>query len=272
MASFRYAPNVPPSAFQTLDPPQADGPLQLVFSGQCLDGYDPQAVRQTVASALKLDEKRAARLFSGKRVVLRRELDVVAAHRYIARFSLMGAVLRAEPSEPRPPRRRPVPTKDVPASSAGAPWRWPLQWASIGVLSIVVGLMLGLLLGPVLNALLTETQPPGAPAASGAVASVRLPLPTASAAAALAQPAAGERIPKGMTAEAVRERNMRYLGASGHKAFAISTGGAHAWHAGAASEDEACERALDKCMKAQRPTDDNGCWIVDVDGNWEPMP
>ncbi len=242
--------------------------MQLVFSGQCLDGHDPQAVRRTIACALKLDEKRAARLFSGKRVVVRRDVDVVSAHRYIARFALMGAVLHTEPSKPRPPRAESVPTMDVPANLARPLWRRSLQSAGIVVLTIVVGLMLGLVLGPGLNALWTETHPPGASAASGAVANVPLPLPRAPAAAALAHPAAGKETLKDMPAEAEREYTLRYLGAPNHKAFAMSSGGVAFWVAGAASAREAGERALVHCMDAQRPGD-AGCQVVDLDGNWQ---
>lgn len=107
---------------KVLDPPRADASLKLVFSGECLDGYEPQAVRRAVARALKLDEKRAARVFSGKRVVLKRRVDMATAYRRIAQFARMGAVLRAEPPVPRPPRPELVPTlHDVLAEPSCAP-------------------------------------------------------------------------------------------------------------------------------------------------------
>jgi len=258
---------VPPSTFQNSAPPRAERPLQLVFSGQYLDGYDPQAVRRAVASALKLDEKRAAHLFSGKRVVVRRDVDVVAAYRYMARFALMGAVLRAEPSEPRPSGPASARTLDAPASLARPLWWRSLHWAGIVALSVAVGLILGLVLGPGLNALRTETQPPAAAAASGTVTTLPLPLPSATTAPALAHPAAGMEIAPGMTDEAVREYKLHYLRAPEHKAFAISSGGVPVWYAGAASTDEASERALVHCREAH-PGDD-GCRVVDFDGNWQ---
>jgi hypothetical protein len=267
MARFRYASNVPPSSFEMLDPPRADGLLQLVFSGQCLDGRDPQAVRRAVASALKLDEKREAHLFSGQRVVVRREVDVVAAHRYVARFALMGAVLRAEPSEPRSPRPEPVRAMDVPANPARPKWWRALHWAGIVALSLVVGLVLGLALGPGLNTLWTETHPPVTSAASATGANLLLQPPPAPAAPAWALSATGQEMPQGMTAEAVREYKLHYLGAPDHKAFAISSGGVPVWYAGAASTNEASERALEHCREAH-PGDD-GCRVVDFDGNWQ---
>ena len=259
----------------------SDTPLQLVFRGECLDGHDPQAVRCAVARTLKLDEERASRLFSGKRVVLRRGVGAAAAHRHIARFALMGAVLRAEPATPRPQRAEPVAKKDVPAGRTGAAWR-SLSWARFAVLSVVGGLTLGLVLGPGLSTLWPAIHPHGAAAASRGVANLHdLALPAAPAAVAVdvppttepaaapaARAAADDEIPQDMKPDAVRERTLSYLPTAGHKAFAISSGGAHAWHAGAASENEASEQALAKCMAVRRPSDD-GCRVVDLDGAWQ---
>lgn len=174
-----------------------DDPLQLVFSGECIDGHDPRAVREAVASALKLDEERAARLFSGKRVVLRRRADAVAAHRHIARFAMMGALLCAEPSQPartgRARRWRPLRRSS----------RRLLRWAGIGVLCILFGVALGLVIGPGLNAQWPDEAPPVA-AGPSAVNKLPDPAPVAPAAVdaspatlppgdASAQPAQGVR-------------------------------------------------------------------------------
>jgi hypothetical protein len=71
-----------------------------------------------------------------------------------------------------------------------------------------------------------------------------------------------------MTGEALRDYKLRYLSAPAHKAFALSTGGAHGWYAGAASENEARELAVARCMAVLRPGDD-GCRIADADGSPE---
>ena len=132
-----------------------------------------------------------------------------------------------------------------------------------------LGLGLVLALGLGLNALWSEVDAPGAAPSQGMA---NMPLPPAlspSAPVGLATTApADPEIPKDMTTEAVREYKLRYLAAPRHKAFAISSRGAHAWHAGAASDNEARERALAGCMLAQPPSED-GCRIVDADGNWE---
>ncbi|HEY0857113.1 MAG TPA: hypothetical protein VGE16_08655, partial [Albitalea sp.] len=142
-----------------MDLTRHDGPWQLVFSGECIDGHDPRAVREEVARALKLDERRAARLFSGQPVVLRRQVDAETARRHIDRFAAMGALLRAQPMPPSPPRPGRVEAMEAPTRSPRArPWRRLrrtsrrlLRWAGIGLLSIVFGVGLGLVLGPGLN-------------------------------------------------------------------------------------------------------------------------
>jgi hypothetical protein len=249
-----------------LDPPRPDDRFQLVFSGECIDGFDPQAVRQAVVAALKFDEKRALRLFSGKPVVLRRQVDAATAQRYIARFATMGAVLHAELSKLPP---RPV--------ARASRWR-PLQWAGIGVLCIALAVLLGLALGPMLDARSPEASAPGS-ATSGGMADASQSPPLAPAAAdvsstkmppkeAPARPATDADIPKEMTAAAVSEYRLGYLAATNHKAFAISSGGVHAWIAGAPSESDARERALASCMGAVQSASD-ACRVVDADGNWE---
>jgi hypothetical protein len=254
-----------------LNPPRDDAPLQLVFRGECLDGHDMQTVRQAVASALKLDERREARLFSGERVVLRRNVNTAAAHRHIARFALLGAVLHAEPSKARAESVPARATQERPARARG---RRRLLWVGAGVLCTLGGLVLALVSGPGLNALWpqapvsantvtsrAETVAPQAPPPAQAVADVR----PARAPVAAASASADEEIPQDMTAAALGEYRQRYLPAPNHKAFAISSGGAHAWHAGAASDHEARDRALTSCLAARRPGDD-GCRIVDADG------
>ena len=227
-----------------MDPVPPEAAWQLVFNGECLDGHDPQTVRRAVAGALKLDAKRAARLFSGKRVVLLRKVDVVMANRYIARFAQMGALLRAEASNPPAPRTAPAPTSAARIGRARARWQRPALWAGITGLCIAVGLVLG----SRLSVLRPETRVADAPAK--------------------ATQAADDEIPQDMTADAVSEFKLRYTGAPDHKAFAISSGGSHAWHAGAASENEARERAVSQCIRLLRPGDD-GCRVVHADANWQ---
>jgi len=249
-----------------LDPTRADVPLQLVFRGECIDGYDPAVVRQAVARALRLDEARTERLFSGKPVVLRREVDALRADRHIARFATLGAVLRAEPSKP---------TSRGPATrTARAPWWRPLKWGGLGVICIVLAGILGVATGPALNALWPETSPSNATTSQEPADATRSsPLaqapadmsPTAPVPEGSPHPATDGEIPEDMTTEALREYRQGYLLARNHKAFAISSRGTHAWIAGAGSEKEARERALASCMESVQAMG-GSCRVVDADG------
>lgn len=267
-----------------MDSPPTEALLQLVFNGECVEGHAPQAVRRAVAGALKLDDQRAARLFSGRRVVLRRGVQAAAAQRHIARFAALGAVVRAEPSQPRRPRRPRVAAKATPALATGMRWLGPLKWVGLGVACVAGGLGVGLVLGPWLNAPWPEPPQPvaaadlapkarpsllsNAPAAAPSAAPPVPALPPAALPAVAPVMAATEdEIPPELTPEQMHEYRQRYLPAPGHKAFAIATAGPHAWHAGVASEDLARERALARCTAAVRPGG-NGCRIIDVDGRW----
>lgn len=161
--------------------------LQLVFRGECLDGHDPDEVRRAVTAALGLESRRAQRLFSGRRIVVSRGLDMATAHRRIARFAMMGAVLHAEPmaasagasaaarapaavaavagvadeAEPRAPAERPTPrARKTTATAVATPSRRasapPSRLRGIGgviLMSAIGALLLGLVLGPGLDAL-----------------------------------------------------------------------------------------------------------------------
>lgn len=240
-----------------MDPTHADASLQLVFQGECLAGHDPQLVSRAVTAALKLDAKRAARLFSGQRVVLRREVSEATARRYIAWFAQMGAALHAEPSSRRA-EQAPTPAAPPTARAAGRRRR------GIGMAGLAGALVFGLGVWPGLDALWPQTPAPSteSTAAASEAAGNAAPPPSPPVAAA------GEEAPKDMSADARREHQLRYLPAPGHKAFAISSNGAHAWQAGALSQNQAREGALAACMQALPPSRD-GCRIVDADGQWE---
>lgn len=73
-----------------------DKRYQLVFRGELRPGFDGAAVRHQVGEQLKLDDARLKHLFSGQRVVLKRDVDEERAHRYVRQFAQMGAVLHLE--------------------------------------------------------------------------------------------------------------------------------------------------------------------------------
>ena len=256
---------------------------RLVFEGECLTSHNPQAVRTAVVRALLLDEANAARLFSGKRVVIRQDLDAVSARRHIKRFARMGAVLRAEPAKPRQSRRSravqfvapllAAPTITTAPTPHGG--RWPVMAAALGALCLVGALMFWQLLGPTNEPVVTAEPVATLPAAASSPWAQVLQAPvlataSAGAEATAASPPQGTaaKLPLGMSAQALAEHQQRYVSAKAFKAFALSNDGAFAWHAGAASDKEARDLALNRCMAAMAPGD-YGCRVVDSGGRWE---
>ena len=243
-----------------------DALVQLVFSGECVEGRDPQAVRSAVSAALKLDEERTARLFCGRPVVLKRQVDVATAMRHIARFSALGAVLRAQPVAvvgvlaPVQPAH-----VAVVASHLHAPKQLPL----IGGLSLV-GLCLALLGAFVVGERLgqgSQVALEEVPARVPVAAPVAAAAPAPEQAAPVAERVAGASVDDDLTAQlspqAAQDYQRSYLSAKWHRAFAVSDSGAHAWISDASSEDEAREAALQRCVQLSRSS---ACRVVDVNG------
>lgn len=280
---MRPADALNPTIVARKAPPAAQ--LQIVFRGECLEGWDPEAVRQALAEALELDEQRTARLFSGRRVVLRRAVTPDSADELVQRFAGMGAVVHVEQ---RPSRRLPTPT--LPESG--------LRLAGTLGLGLVGVVLIALALGPGLRTLAGDDGTGAAPATArsvpGGQAAPALPAPQAQAQTPLpaqAQtplpavvpvpaPAAegtppaplpdnlDAEMPADMPPEARLEFKRHYARAPDHKAFAIASGGGHGWRSGAASEDEAREQALEHCRRAARAPGAT-CRVINADDVWE---
>jgi tetratricopeptide (TPR) repeat protein len=74
----------------------AEQRYRLVFAGEVAPGQDVEAVKDNLAARLKLDSGQVARLFSGKRRVIRKDVDQRTAHKYESAFLKAGAVLKIE--------------------------------------------------------------------------------------------------------------------------------------------------------------------------------
>ena len=70
----------------------------VTFSGEVQTGKEPSEVKANLARVLKLDEARAARLFSGRSIVVKRNIDEDGARRFKAVFERCGAVCTVTPS------------------------------------------------------------------------------------------------------------------------------------------------------------------------------
>ncbi len=249
--------------------------LRLVFSGKILPGHDPQTVRRAVAAALKLSHKNTERLFSGKHIVLKQQVDAAYAARQITRFAKMGAVLRTEPMSRQATAIAP------PAPPLSSAWlaklarlrtvRWPLARPHLAALGlgasalVLAGVWLASREGALAEpAVLTAQVQPEAhmqtkPGAGYTPAVVDIVVPPAPS------PLADEELLQPLSPKAAQEYRQQYWPAAWHKAFAVASSGAHAWVIGAASEKQARQVALARCAQVE-PTGGNTCRVVDVDG------
>jgi uncharacterized membrane protein YhaH (DUF805 family) len=80
-------------------------PVQLVFTGELLDGFERGDVARQLGEWLGLDEAKTTKLFTGARIVVKRSIEPEDAQRYVTRFAKAGARLRIEPigGPPGPP-------------------------------------------------------------------------------------------------------------------------------------------------------------------------
>jgi len=65
---------------------------EVAFSGQVKAGTDLDQVKAKVAIMFKADETKLARLFSGQRMVIKKNIDQVTAKKYQAALDSAGAV------------------------------------------------------------------------------------------------------------------------------------------------------------------------------------
>lgn len=78
--------------------------FDVYFLGHMLPNTDPDAVRRNVAALFKVSEDNAARLFSGKALRVKQNIDAEAASRYRAAFRNAGALLEILPAGSPPPQ------------------------------------------------------------------------------------------------------------------------------------------------------------------------
>ena len=81
----------------------AEESFQLVFRGEVLEGQARPAVIERIGTLLKLEASQTEALFSGRTVVLKRNVAKAVAARYLAAFRTAGARLRVLPSRDRAP-------------------------------------------------------------------------------------------------------------------------------------------------------------------------
>jgi len=70
----------------------SDELFEVAFSGQVKDGADLEQVKAKVGAMFKADVTKLAHLFSGKRMVIKKNIDQATANKYKAALNNAGAV------------------------------------------------------------------------------------------------------------------------------------------------------------------------------------
>lgn len=76
--------------------------VRLVFAGEVLDGFAVEEVKRRFGELFKLEGDRLAKVFSGQRTVLKREMAHDDAERYVDRLRKLGMRVRVEPLDAAP--------------------------------------------------------------------------------------------------------------------------------------------------------------------------
>ena len=130
----------------------SDELFEVAFSGQIKDGADLAQVKAKVGAMFKADETKLAHLFSGKRMVIKKNIDQAMANKYKAALDNAGAVCEvkslSEASAPKPVEpvaqaaAAPVAAKPKPAVISGdvpaAPQTDPLGIAANDIADLSV--------------------------------------------------------------------------------------------------------------------------------------
>jgi len=121
----------------------SDELFEVAFSGQIKDGADLQQVKAKVGAMFKADETKLAHLFSGKRMVIKKNIDQAMANKYKAALDKAGAVceikslsevVEPKPAEQKAPQQSVVETKPPETKKPE-----PVHAVSPSVSSVAVG-------------------------------------------------------------------------------------------------------------------------------------
>ncbi|MGD2170532.1 MAG: hypothetical protein PVI79_11425 [Gammaproteobacteria bacterium] len=102
--------------------------FEVAFSGQVSDGANPEEVKAKVGKMFNADEGKLAQLFSGRRVVIKKNIDKATAAKYKTALNRAGAECEVNPmggaaaAAPAAPAKKPAaPPAGKPAAAAAAP-------------------------------------------------------------------------------------------------------------------------------------------------------
>lgn len=98
----------------------SDKKFNIVFYGDLVKGADEQAVKENVAKLFNAGEKQLAVIFSGNRVVLKKNVDSDTAIRYRGKLKQSGIITKVEAfqNDHSESQKTPQPTASPAASSS----------------------------------------------------------------------------------------------------------------------------------------------------------
>ncbi|MFN3713074.1 MAG: hypothetical protein ACK4SX_05400 [Alcanivoracaceae bacterium] len=99
--------------------------FNVVFAGELVAGADPARVRENLAAAFKMDAARVEALFTGKRVVVRKEADQATAMKFRAVMKQAGAVCELDRIGEPAAAEAPVASAPPAAAAAAMPQQAP---------------------------------------------------------------------------------------------------------------------------------------------------
>lgn len=91
---------------------------EVIFQGKLAEGFSAADVRANVARLFKASPQQVEQMFSGRRVVIRNQLDQETAQKYQALLGKQGAICTIEPMADAAPAPSPQP---APAAASPAP-------------------------------------------------------------------------------------------------------------------------------------------------------
>ena len=97
----------------------SDQLFEVAFSGQVSEGANPQEVRARVGKIFNADETKLAQLFSGKRIVIKKNIDRATANKYQTALNRAGAECEIVPMGGDAPAQ-PTPAAAVEQAPAAA--------------------------------------------------------------------------------------------------------------------------------------------------------
>ncbi|NQD93736.1 hypothetical protein HP532_13880 [Pseudomonas sp. CrR25] len=102
------------------------GRYEIAFSGQLVPGAQSELVKANLAKLFQADAQRIALLFSGRRIVIKNNLDAAGAEKYRATLARAGALVEvasmpspSDASEVAAPPAAQAPVQHAPAETRG---------------------------------------------------------------------------------------------------------------------------------------------------------